>query len=137
MDAFDPRPRTQGTIGEKVIAGNDRVDLLNRRLKPQETPSTRRPTRVVRIPVENGVVEIENQSACGPSQYSKLPTGQEFPLQDHRIVTGCPVELEGPSQGIAFKAFAGQRPTRFPKRPVEGANPIPAADVVGRFDQGE
>ena len=69
VDAIDPRSRTKGTIGKKVIAGNDRVHPLDRVGEPTEPPPAFRPTRVVRNPGTGWRHRaIENEVTRGPAR---------------------------------------------------------------------
>ena len=94
MHALDPGPGTQGAIGQEIIAGDDRIGQLDRLGETPEATAAVRPTRIVRIAIEDGVVEIEDEVANGAAQDAELPCRQEFALQDHGVEPLRAAELE-------------------------------------------
>ena len=113
VDAFDPGPRSEGAIGEEIITGDDRVRQLDRPGETPEAAATLRPARIVRIAVQDGIVEIEDEVPRGPAQNAELPGWQEFTLQDHGVEPVGAAELQSPRERPLVEPFTRKGPTRF------------------------
>ena len=65
MDAIDPRPGPKGTVGEEIIAGDDRVDQSHGLREPPQPPGAFPAAWIVRVAIEDCVVEIEDEMPNG------------------------------------------------------------------------
>ena len=131
-------PGSQRTVGQEVVAGDDRVGRADRLREPPGPPAAVRTRAIVRIAEEDGVVEVEDEVPRSAAQRAQLPARQELALQNHRV------ELRGPAKLQASRKNAPrsnpsqrQRPTRVLESRRERPDPVSAADVIRRFDQGE
>ena len=61
MDSFDPGPGSERTVGQEIVAGDDRVGRADRLREAPGPPAALRTALVVRITEQDGVVEIEDE----------------------------------------------------------------------------
>jgi hypothetical protein len=135
--ALDLGPRPKRAVRQKVVAGDDRVRQSNGFFESSSPPDTMRPAAIVRIAVQDGVVEIEDDMVRGPAENSKLPDGEEFALQHHGVILRCGVKLKRTPQNSTREPDARQSPTGGVEGPLKRADPVAAADVAGGFYEGE
>jgi hypothetical protein len=75
--------------------------------------------RVVGVTVENGVVEVEDQSPGVAAQLPEHPAGEELALEDCHFEVGCLVELAAARKGTARERQDGEAPTGRVERWLE------------------
>jgi hypothetical protein len=113
MDTFHARSGSESAIGQEIITRDDRIDRADCLGKTAGPARTLRSARVVRIPKEDGIIEVEDQVMRGAPQGPELPRRQEFALENHGVEPPCAAQLEYAREKPAFQGFAGQGTTRF------------------------
>jgi hypothetical protein len=130
MNTFDTRPGPESTIGQEIIAGDYRINEAYGLGETARPTATFWAARVVGIPIEDRVVEVEDQVARRSAQSPELPRAQQLALQDHRVELRRAAQLERSGKHSSFHGLTGQGPTGFVERRAEGPDSVSTADVV-------
>ena len=100
-------------------------------------PSRVRPPALIRVAIQDGVVEIEDQPPALRPQERRLPSRQQLPLEDHGVILRRVPELPDPRQGAASHPPHVDRPPLGIEGVSKNVHAISGAHMVRRFDQGQ
>ncbi len=100
--SLDPGTGPQRAVRQKIVARNDGVGNAHGSLEPSLPPGAMRPATIIGIAIRHRVIEIENQMPRSLAQNAKLPGGQQFAFENHRVIVRRSVELQRPPQSPAL-----------------------------------